>query len=100
MRPGNPAKIAVEDFQDGKDVNYRLPSEIRDKLAEAGFDVLDRSVIEHAAAEHEFEKSGLATGNLTSLLGADYLVRGQIDGENFAFNCLMRKKGGLLALWI
>lgn len=97
IRPGNPAKIAVEDFQDGKDVNYRLPSEIRDKLAEAGFDVLDRSVIEHAAAEHEFEKSGLATGNLASLLGADYLIRGQIDGGKLRLQLLDAKKGRILA---
>jgi tetratricopeptide (TPR) repeat protein/predicted esterase len=95
-RPGNPAKIAVEDFQDGKDVNYRLPSEIRDKLVEAGFDVLDRSVIEHAAAEHEFEKSGLATGNLASLLGADYLVCGQIDGGKLRLQLLDAKKGRII----
>jgi predicted esterase len=86
-------KVAVEDFPDKNGVNYRLPAEIRDKLASAGFQVLDRSVIEHAAAEHELEKTGFAVKTEGRLQGADYLLRGQVDSGRIHLQLLDARKG-------
>jgi hypothetical protein len=88
-----PLKVAVEDFPEQDAINYRLPAEIRDRLAAAGFEVLDRSIIEHAAAEHELEKSGLSSNSKGSLEGADYLVRGRIQGKQLHLELLDARKG-------
>ena len=89
-------KVAVEDFPEGeKAINYKLPEEIRGALVDAGFDILDRSVIEHAAAEHELEKSGFGSGNLATLSGADYLIRGKIENQQLFLTLLNTHNGRL-----
>jgi hypothetical protein len=96
-RPVKPSKVAVEDFRDGKGINYRLPAEIRDGLVASGFEVLDRSIVEHAAAEHELAKSGFASHSTDALAGADYLVRGQIHGDQIHVQLLDARKGRMEA---
>jgi|APCry1669189000_1035189.scaffolds.fasta_scaffold00764_7 hypothetical protein len=87
-------KVAVEDFSENTTgINYKLPEEIREALVDIGFNVLDRAVIDHAAAEHELEKSGFASGNLATLLGADYLIRGKIESQTLNIQILDAHKG-------
>jgi hypothetical protein len=93
IHSSKPVKVAVEDFPEQDGINYRLPAEIRDGLAAAGFEVLDRSIIEHAAAEHELSISGISSKSSGSLAGADYLVRGQIHGEQLHLQLLDSRKG-------
>jgi hypothetical protein len=86
-------RVAVEDFPEKDGMNYRLPAEIRDALAGEGFEVLDRSIIEHAAAEHELSESGMSSKSGGSLVGADYLVRGKIHGGQLHLQLLDARKG-------
>ena len=90
-------KVAVEDFSEGgKAINYKLAAAIRGALTDEGFDVLDRAVIQHAAAEHEVEKAGLSTGNLTSLPGVDYLLTGTVENQTLNLKLLDASKGRLV----
>ncbi|MEO6055006.1 MAG: CsgG/HfaB family protein, partial [Chthoniobacterales bacterium] len=96
---GKVIRLAVEDFK-GENLHAALKTsaEIRDALGAVGFEVVERSVIEHAAAEHELQRTLFAKGEMADLLGANYLVQGSIEKDELHLKILNSDQGKVEAL--
>ena len=88
--------VAVGDFAG---TGFRRSAELREILQARGFKVLDRAIIEHAVAESVLVQSGFTQGTASSsLLGADYWVRGEMRAGKLGLHVLDMGLGTLLAV--
>lgn len=81
--PADVTKVAVLDFStlpgSGTIALVRLATELRLRLAEAGIEVLDRTVSTQIRNEHALTKEGWVASPIASMAGADHIVAGQLS---------------------